>query len=100
MTSARNLFCCFFASTLKTNCLDCFDCFDWFFDQVMGRVLLVTCLAFFVSFVSTQGPCVPNDVIGCLNGVPYVRETQFPCGNKLFNKPTQGCCDQAIPFNR
>eukprot|EP01102_Stenamoeba_stenopodia_P008324 TRINITY_DN2389_c0_g1_i1.p2 TRINITY_DN2389_c0_g1~~TRINITY_DN2389_c0_g1_i1.p2 ORF type:complete len:197 (-),score=38.27 TRINITY_DN2389_c0_g1_i1:17-607(-) len=35
---------------------------------------------------------------GCLNGVEYDWETQYPCGSYLLLYATQGCC-QGVPYS-
>ena len=80
----------------------------------------VVWLLILVGFSLCQN-CTPNEVIGCLNGVPYVKDSQFPvrgkkkftplivfstktefrikCGNHVYIMESHGCCGQAIPFN-
>lgn len=47
----------------------------------------------------TPGECLPTATTGCLNGESFEFDTQFACGEHIYNWSTTGCCAQVIPFN-
>jgi len=61
--------------------------------------LLIVLLLFFVENLKALENCYPNAMIGCLNGVPFIRKSQFACGNDVYLQQGHGCCDEAVPFN-
>eukprot|EP01095_Lingulamoeba_sp_RSL-Kostka_P007689 TRINITY_DN2475_c0_g1_i1.p1 TRINITY_DN2475_c0_g1~~TRINITY_DN2475_c0_g1_i1.p1 ORF type:complete len:399 (-),score=100.18 TRINITY_DN2475_c0_g1_i1:234-1430(-) len=56
---------------------------------------MMVLLIFMLSIVSgiKCDECVVTNENGCLNDIPYNVESQFVCGNLIFDKDTHSCCD-------